>query len=252
MENPYVLAAGAIFIYMMGWFIAAQIKKDNSIVDIAWGLGFVVVAWLVHREFAHPAQVALTGMVTLWGLRLAGYLWFRNRKTGEDWRYQKWRRAWGDRVVVIAFFRVFMLQGALMWLIALPVMQVPEAGENADFPAPVQWLGMAVFLAGWVIETLADEQLRRFKSKPENAGKVLRSGLWAKSRHPNYFGEIVVWWGIFLFVLPFSTWYVAVIGPAVITFFLMRVSGVPMLERRFRDNPDYEAYKKASNALWPF
>lgn len=236
---------------MVFWFIIAQIKKDNSIVDVAWGLGFVVVAYVLQSDFEYWTQLLLVSMVAAWGIRLALYLFIRNRNSGEDWRYQKWRRDWGDKVVLIAFFRVFMLQGIMMWIIALPLMQTHSAVGEGWSTGFFTGLGLSLWITGFLWESIADWQLMQFKSKPENKGKIMTLGLWKYSRHPNYFGEILVWWGIFFFSILFGTWYISIISPIIITLLLTKVSGVPMLERKYRDNADYQAYKEKTSSLIP-
>lgn len=248
MYSSYLDAALLIFCYMAAWFLVAQLKRDNSLADVAWGLGFVLVAWWMYRFYHLPAL--LFGMVALWGLRLSGHIFRRNMKTGEDWRYRKWREEWGGWAVVRSFFQVFLLQGLFMWCISLPLMQY--AGQEAP-PAPglIQWAGFSIWLVGFLWEAVGDWQLARFKADSANKGKIMQSGLWSLSRHPNYFGEIVLWWGVFVFVLPAGHWWLALLSPLTVTWLLSRVSGVPMLEKKYKDNAAFQAYAKNTNALFP-
>ena len=230
-----------VFLYMCLWFVLALIKRDNSIADIAWGLGFVAIAW-----FNFESAWLLPILCSLWGIRLAIYLFIRNQHTGEDWRYQNWRKAWGKHFYWRTFLQVFMLQGLFMWLIALPliVVNTPEFGI-------FQVLGTLLWLVGFLWESIADWQLYRFKRNPLNKGKVLKEGLWKYARHPNYFGEILVWWGIYFAALPNPNWWWLIISPLTITWLLARVSGVPMLERKYKDRPEYQAYVKNTPSLIP-
>ncbi len=249
--NPYFISAIVICIYMIVWFLLAQAIKDNSIVDIAWGGGFVILAWILYWLFDTAASYFFIVIVTtLWGVRLASYLFVRNTKVkGEDWRYVKMRNSWGNPKWLHALVKVFLFQGVMMWLIALPLMAV----GNADIMELnwLQYIGLGLALVGWLWESVADWQLYQFKKDKMNKGKIMRSGVWAYSRHPNYFGEIVFWWGLFLATVPHGYWWISILSPITITFLLVRVSGVPMLEHKYKDNPVYQTYVKETNALIP-
>lgn len=246
MFSPYLDAAILVLCFQTFWFLVAVLKKDNSVADIGWGLGFVLVFWWQHHFYGQPAL--LGWMVSLWGVRLAVHIFRRNLKKGEDWRYQQWREEWGKLFLLRSFFQVFMLQGLLMWVIALPLMQHwPESRISNWLP----WLGVALWLVGFLWEAIADWQLSRFKSDPGNKGKIFTGGLWSLSRHPNYFGEILLWWGIFLFVLPYGIWWVCLLSPITVTWLLNQVSGVPMLEKKYAGNPEYRKYVERTNALIP-
>lgn len=250
MLNPYLDSAILIWIYLTIWFLMAMIKKDNSIVDIAWGLGFVVVVWWQYFYFPHSHSVLLTGMITVWGFRLTTYLFFRNWSEGEDWRYQQMRKNWKGNFALNAYFRVFILQGTVMFIIALVLMQQPV--EEVPFPSLSACLGMILFVIGFLWESIADYQLKQFKKVPSNKGKFIQSGLWKYARHPNYFGEILVWWGIYIFTISYGTWYYFFVSPLTITFFLLRVSGIPFLKKKQSKNPHYADYVKAvPNAILP-
>ena len=251
--DSFILASClSVFIYMIALFILALLKKDNSIVDIGWGLGFVLV-WAVTflLEPGTSVRQAVAGiLVGAWALRLSSHIFIRHRGRGEDFRYAAWRKSWGRYFVVRSFFQVFMLQGTLMILVAWPVILINHAA-GPEFGA-LDYAGLAVWLAGFGIEAAADRQLRQFKRNPSNKGRIMTRGLWAASRHPNYFGEALMWWGIFGLALSVPTGWTAVIGPATITLLLRCVSGVPLLEKKYKGNEDFEAYARRTNAFIPW
>lgn len=247
MTNIYLQTGLIVFVYMVLWFLLSHWKKDYSLVDIAWGLGFVVLAiWthLSHLELG--GNILFLLMIALWGSRLAIYLFLRNLRQGEDWRYAKMKADWGSKIAVHAFFKIFMLQGILMWIIALPIMQIQFQASY-----PFQIAGFILWFFGFLWESIADWQLFQFKKQPSNKGKIMTTGLWRYSRHPNYFGEIVLWWGIFIFTIPYSDTWLILLSPLTISWLLIRVSGVPMLERKYKNNPAYQEYIQNTNALLP-
>ncbi|MCJ7679308.1 MAG: DUF1295 domain-containing protein, partial [Candidatus Aminicenantes bacterium] len=167
-----------------------------------------------------------------------------------DFRYAKWRKEWGRWFVLRSYFQVFILQGVLMGIIALPILLV-----NASMKPGLTWLdglGVAVWVIGFCFETMGDLQLARFKKNPSNKGKIMTSGLWRYTRHPNYFGESAMWWGIFLITLSVPGGWVGVVSPVLITFILLFVSGVRMLEKKYGDNPEFQAYAERTSVFIPF
>lgn len=243
-----------LFAYMTIWFTIALKKRDNGIADVAWGLGFVLVAWVSFWLVPTPdvpRKWLLNILVTIWGVRLAGYIYIRNqKKEGEDFRYKKWREDWGDNWVMRSFLQVFMLQGFLLFLISLPIIatnMVTAAALNG-----LDGLGIALFTIGFLFEAIADYQLYVFKNEAANKGKIMTTGLWQYSRHPNYFGETLVWWGIYILALNSVFPYITLISPILITFLLTRVSGVPMLESKYKNNPEYKAYREQTSAFIPW
>lgn len=248
MYTPYLDAALLIWAYMTLLFFLALIRRDNSIVDIAWGLGFTILAWWMHFMYPHVWSILPTVLISMWGIRLALYIGIRNtRSKREDWRYANWRRAWGKWLIPRSYFQVFMLQGFFMWLISFSFLQRPAHPKLEWF----QWIGILFWTVGFLWEAVGDWQLSRFKSDPVNQGKVMNKGLWQLSRHPNYFGEVVLWWGMWLITISYGQWWISLISPVTITWLLMRVSGVPMLERKYKDNPEYQAYIKKTPAFFP-
>lgn len=245
------LAAAGVFLYMTAAFAYALLRKDNSVADIFWGPGFGLVAVLtaVTAEAWSPRQILVNLLVLVWGTRLALHIALRNRGRGEDYRYAKWRRDWGRLFIPRTYLQVFLLQGFFLLIISLPVVTVNHRGAGSLTGLDVFAAGF--WLVGFLFEAVGDFQLRRFKRNPENKGRIMTRGLWSLTRHPNYFGEAVMWWAIFLFAVQTPNSWISIIGPALITFLLMRVSGVTLLEKKYAGNPEYEAYVKRVNAFFP-
>jgi len=251
--TQYMIASSLlILIYMTGLFLIALARKDNSLADIGWGIGFILVAglsfWLEPGwAFRH---LLVSGLVLAWGLRLAVHILLRNRKRGEDFRYAKWRREWGRWFVLRSYLQVFLLQGAILLMIAYPIPLVDHSTEQGA--TLLDLAGIAVWLIGFVFETVGDQQLLRFKRDPAGKGRIITTGLWRFTRHPNYFGEAAMWWGLFLIALSVKNGWTAVISPAVITFMLLRVSGVTMLEKKYAGNREFEDYARKTSAFIPW
>jgi steroid 5-alpha reductase family enzyme len=242
----------AIFITMTGLFFIALARKDNSLADIGWGLGFILVTalsfWLEPGSaFRH---ILVNVLVLAWGIRLAVYILVRSRKRGEDFRYAKWRREWGKGFVLRSYLQVFMLQGLILLFIATPIMLVNHSPEKGA--TPLDFCGLAVWLLGFFFETVGDYQLLRFKRDPANQGKIITTGLWKTTRHPNYFGEATMWWGLFLIALSVKSGWTGIISPAIITFMLLRVSGVTMLEKKYAGNQEFAVYARKTSAFFPW
>ncbi|MCX6286199.1 MAG: DUF1295 domain-containing protein [Bacteroidetes bacterium] len=240
-----------ILIYMSLVFILAQIAKDNSIVDIFWGLGFILIAIYSFIQDTEPdlRKWIVTFLVALWGVRLSVHIFLRNRGRGEDFRYRHWRETW-KYFVLRSFVQIFLLQGLFMFIISSPVYYINfYSKEPLGF---LDTLGLVVFGIGFLFEAVADYQLMDFKKKPENHGKIITSGLWEMSRHPNYFGEALVWWGISFYALNLPNGWMTLISPVIITLLLRFVSGVPMLEKKYSGRPDWEEYKRKTAVFIPF
>jgi steroid 5-alpha reductase family enzyme len=253
------LAALVIFIYFLIFFVVATIIKNNSIVDIGWGLGFVVTAWIlffVKADFGID-KIIVNVLVSLWGLRLFYYILRRNIFAEEDFRYKKWRQDWGKWVVPRAFLQVFMLQGLFMFVVGLGVFWINVTpGLDSGFSWFLVILGILVWLVGYFFEVVGDRQLKKHIANKNKTQKLMTTGLWKYTRHPNYFGEAVMWWGLFIIVLAMPTnsfWkYLAIISPIVITYLLRFVSGVPMLERKMKEAPGWDEYANKTNAFIPW
>jgi steroid 5-alpha reductase family enzyme len=249
-----VLALGVIFAVMVVMWLLSVKLRDASIVDPYWGSGFVLLAWLYFflEEAMTPRKWLVVALVTVWGLRLSLHLLRRNRGKGEDYRYRAMRESWGQRFWWVSLFTVFLLQGLIQWTVALPIWQSMRSAR----PSSLTWIdfvGVAVVVVGLMFETFGDLQLARFKSDPANRGKLLTHGLWRYTRHPNYFGDALVWWGLTLIALstPTSLW--TLVSPVTMTILLMKVSGVALLEKELsKSKPGYREYVESTNAFFPW
>jgi steroid 5-alpha reductase family enzyme len=247
------ISAAALWIYMTAFYFIALIRKNNSLADVAWGLGFIVLALFnfIRAPEITLRQAVMTALVVIWGARLFFHVTLRNRGKPEDFRYAEMRRRWGRRAMIFGYTHVFMLQGVLLYLIAIPIILI-NANPAATFGIP-EILGVFVWCAGFVFETAADAQLSRFvrlRKNPENP--IMTEGLWRFSRHPNYFGEALLWWGIFLLAIRIPWGWAAVVSPLLIGFLLRFVSGVPLLEKKYAENPRFQEYAKRTNVFFPW
>ena len=237
---------------MLATWAVSLVRRDASIVDIVWGLGFVLVAWAA--KFVTGASGAgnwlLVAMVTVWGLRLAAYLAKRNLGKGEDFRYRAMRRKHGDRFAIVSLYTVFALQGALMFVVSIPIsMGQRDTSAGAGFTA---LLGFLVWAVGLYFEAVGDAQLARFKRNPRNADQIMDQGLWALTRHPNYFGDALVWWGLAIVGSGQGAGAWAFLGAAVMTVLLVRVSGAAMLDRLLaKRKPGYAEYMARTSGFIP-
>lgn len=246
-------AAAAVGFFMTGAFVVALWRRDNSVADVAWGPGFVVAgsAGLAAGPDPDARTWLVLALVAVWAARLALHIGLRRRGQGEDFRYARWREQWGRWWVVRSFLQVFLLQGLILLVVSLPVLLIVAAPASPLGPLDV--LPVAIWLVGFSWEALADLQLARFRRNPANRDRVLVSGLWRYSRHPNYFGEALLWWGIGLLALAVPGGWLGVVGPAVLTVLLLQVSGVPMLERgHLERRPGYAEYVASTNAFVPW
>lgn len=251
--NVFLSVLTAVSVYMLGFWLVSLILRDVSIVDIGWGLGFVVITWVARAAgTGDDARSTLQAvLVTLWGLRLCSYLLLRNWGRPEDYRYAAMRRRIGPSYTFLSVFMVFGLQGVLMLVVSLPVQAVQALASTAPL-GPLDFLAVAMFCIGFFFEAVGDLQLTRFKANPDNQGKLLDTGVWAWTRHPNYFGDALQWWafGLFALSVPGAAW--TLIGPALMTFLLLRISGVHLLERGLRKRkPGYEAYAERTPTFIP-
>lgn len=252
MGNSMLIAAITIAIIMVSTWLLSVIIKNASIVDIVWGAGFAITSWVLALTVDGDSgrQVLLAIMVGVWGTRLAVYLAKRNIGHGEDWRYKAMRKKAGKKFPVSSLITVFGLQGVLMWVVSLPVQF--GNGDSSPGVGPLAVIGIMVWLVGLSFEAIGDLQLSRFKKNPANAGKVMDAGLWSLTRHPNYFGDALLWWGIGIVGAETGSGVIGFVGPLVMTFFLLRVSGVPMLERSLSKRREgYAEYVARTSPFFP-
>ena len=235
-------------------WILSLIVKDSSIVDIFWGSGFVIMVWFylfsLGNDFFTVRNMVFASLVSIWGLRLTIYLGYRNIGKPEDYRYQNFRKEGGKNYWWISYFRVFILQGFILFVISslfVPAMKIEE-----NIFSIFSYIGIAFWAIGLFFEAVGDWQLMIFKKNPDNKGKVMNKGLWKYTRHPNYFGDALLWWGYFMFALDYQAGFFFFFAPLFMTFLLMRVSGVPMLEAKLKTSrPKYAEYIAKTSAFFP-
>lgn len=257
-ESPYVLSALVICALMMSIWLLSLVQRNASLIDIGWGLGFVLIGlacYFQKPQAVNPAPRSLADelflvLIVLWGIRLSVYLCWRNWGKPEDYRYRAMRDKWGSSFGMVSLLTVFALQGLIMWVVSLPIQYGLGYGQTAS--SGLLTCGGLVWLAGWLFESVGDWQLARFKSNPDNRNQVCDRGLWRYTRHPNYFGDFLVWWGFYLLALAQAAPWWTVVSPLVMSFLLMRVSGVPLLEKAMvQTKPGYAEYLERTNAFFP-
>lgn len=242
--------------YLMLTLVIALIREDNSIMDIVYGSAFVLIAWCLAFLWLgwSERQMIVLACVTVWGVRLTTRILLRNWGKPEDFRYRAWREEWKKRGMLYFFLRslgqIYLLQGAVILVVSLPVLVVFSAIQG-----PLMWynwLGLGIWCVGFCFEFVGDFQLDRFIRNQANKGQLMTTGLWKYTRHPNYFGEATMWWGLFLVVLGLPLSELVLLSPMLITFLLTQVSGIPMLEKHWAGRPDWEEYKKRTSAFIPW
>ena len=243
-----------ILILMTILWIISTIVRNVSIVDLFWGLGFVIVTafFFIKSNGNESRKILLMTMVTIWGLRLSVYLAWRNAGKGEDFRYRQFRRKYGEkRYWWISFFQTFLLQGILMWLISAPLLGAQYYGFEKDLGF-YDFVGIFLWVIGFIFEAGGDFQLAVFKGNPSNKGKVLDTGFWRYTRHPNYFGDSSVWWG-YGFVCMAAGSYIPLLGSLLMTALIIKISGVALLEKSLTEQkPQYIDYIKKTSAFIPW
>ena len=256
MNFPQIYFLGLLIILSLMtllWLISTLIK-NVSIVDIFWGFGFVLtnIFYFLTTDGLETRKIILLILVSLWGLRLSVYLGWRNIGKGEDFRYQKFRKNYGEhRYWWVSFFQTFLLQGVLMWLISAPLLGAQFYQDNNGLSI-LDYLGILFWLIGIVFEAGGDLQLARFKSNPESKGKVLNTGFWRYTRHPNYFGDSSVWWGFGLICIAGGS-YFPILGSVLMTGLILKVSGVTLLEKSLKETkPQYREYMEKTSSFIPW
>ncbi len=249
--GPLMISGGlAILVFVTVIWLISLAKKDSGIMDIFWGIGFIIAGYFyISADYSSAAQPRLLYLLVLiWGLRLAVHIGIRNAGHPEDARYAAWRAASGKNWWWFSYLKVFLLQGTVMWIVSLPLL---TGLQDQSAPGFLDYAGILLWTAGMFFETVGDWQLLQFKKKPENKGKVFKEGLWGYTRHPNYFGESLIWWGFTLIAVQGTTLWI-LISPILMTFLLLKVSGVKMLdELLIRTKPEYADYIRNTNAFLP-
>ena len=243
--------AAVLALFTALWLVSLALR-NSSIVDMWWGPGILLIgaAYAITSKSEGERDSVVLVLLTAWALRLAWHIGARNIGHGEDFRYAKWRRERGASWWWFSYFKVFVLQAVIAWIVSMPLYYAITSPTPVAFNA---WdvAGGITFVVGYVFEAVGDDQLRRFKNNPDNKGRVLDSGLWRYTRHPNYFGEAVLWWGFGLFSVA-TGGYAGLIGPAIMTFLLIRVSGVALLEQTLTSTkPGYVEYIRRTSSFFP-
>jgi steroid 5-alpha reductase family enzyme len=237
--------------YLFIAFLVGIIKKDNSVMDVFYGGGFILVAWstfILNGQFA-LRQIFVTILVTIWGIRLATYVLIRNWGKGEDQRYKNMREDWGDNVVINSLLRIYLFQGLIIFLVVFPVSFI----NFSDNPSLwfLDYIGVFIWIIGFLFETVGDIQLYRFLNDPANKGKVFDKGVWRYTQHPNYFGEVTQWWGIYIIAIGVPFGFLTIFGPIIITYMIINVSGVKLLNKAFEGDSEYAKYKRRTSQFFP-
>jgi len=234
------------------WLVSLSLR-NSSIVDIFWGTGFVIASWIyfaMSPDGYFVRKLLICMLVTIWGFRLSIHILLRNWGKPEDFRYQKWRIEAGDSWWWRSWIRVFLLQGVLLWIISAPLL----AAQRSALPDHLTFLdyaGLVIWLIGFYFEAMGDMQLAKFKADPANRGQVMKSGVWKYTRHPNYFGDSAQWWGYYLIAAAAGGWW-TIFSPILMTLFLVRVSGVALLEKTMKTRPMYNEYIQQTNSFIPW
>jgi steroid 5-alpha reductase family enzyme len=250
--------AGAALLGVMIWvhifFVIGLVLKNHTFIDTAWGLSFVIVAhvsfWM--QQTHTTIQWIVLAMVTLWGLRLFTHIMLRTVGKAEDPRYQQMRQKMQTekRELLTTYLRIYLAQGLLAWIIAAPLVFINASQPTGIFP--YYQIGIAVWIIGFLFEVIGDQQLKTFLAAKQNQGQIMTGGLWKYSRHPNYFGEASLWWGIFVIALSYQGGWLAFFGPLLITYLLLFVSGVPLAENLIRGLPGFDNYKRRTSMFIPW
>jgi len=251
MTNPLMVNAVVVTLLMLTIWIGSIFCRNASIIDAFWGFGFVLITWTTFW-ISNPLQRSflLPVLTTIWGMRLSLFLAWRNWGLPEDFRYRSMRDKHGSRFWLVSLLTVFVLQGLVMWIVSLP-LQTSGAMTNGSNTLVV--IGVLLWLIGIVFESVGDWQLARFRSEASNKGSVLNRGLWRYTRHPNYFGDFCVWWGLFIVSLQHGAPVWSVVGPILMSILLLKFSGVGLLEKSLKKSkPDYAEYVAATNAFFPW
>lgn len=239
-----------IFLYFTLFFLVGCFYKNYGVADIGWGLGFIVTA--ITAAYATNSRAPIfwlaMSLVFLWGNRLSIYIYFRNKNKPEDFRYRQFRDKWIRFPYLTAFIKLYLTQAVIMLIVSTCILIAAVSDASINL---ISWLFCAIAVFGFLYESLSDYQLSKFKKDPDNRGKIMMQGLWRYSRHPNYFGEIVFWWGLSSMIAASTGNPFALISGLVMNVLIVSVSGVPMLEGKYKNNPTYSEYIRTTNSLIP-
>ncbi len=252
-----------LFGYIFIAFIVGTIKKNNGIMDIFYGPGFFVIAltslifYFILNNEINIRQIIITLLVFIWSVRLATYVFIRNRGKPEDYRYKAMRERWGTNVILKSLTKIYVFQGIVIFIVAFPVWFTnistnPSIDNLLDFYGITLWLGVIIWIIGFLFETFGDYQLYKFKQDPNNKGKILDRGLWKYSQHPNYFGEVTQWWGIYVITIAVPFGFISIVGPVFITYMIIKVSGIRLLDKHYEGDDEYTNYKKKTRLFFPW
>ncbi|MFX1376344.1 MAG: DUF1295 domain-containing protein [Promethearchaeota archaeon] len=260
-----IIGYSAIFLlgYLIIAFIVGTIKKNNGLMDVFYGPGYFSVAltslilFFMINGIVDIRQIIVTSLVFIWAVRLGTYVFIRNRGKPEDYRYRAMREKWKTNIVLKSFIRVYFFQGIVIFIVAFPVWFInisvnPPILSILDFAGITLWLGALIWLIGFLFETIGDYTLYKFLQKPENKGEVMDRGVWKLSQHPNYFGEVTQWWGIYIIALATPFGFISIFGPIFITYMIIKVSGIRLLDKRFESDDKYSEYKRRTSVFFPW
>ena len=252
LQNPFISTLILSLVINLAVFVIAYVKQTDKLTDATYGTTFILITWILYLSLPSPTllHTIITLLVTLWGLRLITYLFVRIHKMGRDKRFDEMRQQ------PLKFLQFWLLQGLAVWVILLPTIHILTGVTNPTLNS-ISILGIIIFATGLTVEAIADWQKFQFKLDPQKKNKWTNTGLWHYARHPNYFGEMLCWWGIFIIATPFLSGlsWLTISSPIFITILLRYVSGIPLLEKRyaqkFANNPEYRQYLSSTNLLLP-
>ncbi|MFX1410549.1 MAG: DUF1295 domain-containing protein [Promethearchaeota archaeon] len=268
-ENSLIIigySALALFCYIFIAFVVGTIKKNNAIMDIFYGPAYFVVAFTslyfysVLNETFLIRQFIVTILVLIWAIRLSTYVYIRNRGKPEDRRYAAMRKRWeesGKNIALISLTKVYLFQGLIIFIVVFSVLWIniiesPQVDNLLEFTGLTLWIGVLIWLIGFYFEAVGDYQLYKFLNNPNRTKKVMDEGLWKYTQHPNYFGETTMWWGIFIIALGVPWGFITVFAPAYITFQIINVSGIRLLNKIHEGDDEFAEYKRRTSTFIPW
>lgn len=249
----YALAGAAVWLVITLLWLVSLVLKNASIIDPIWGILFLIqtsLYFIFAADGYEGRKLLILILVAVWSLRLSIYIGWRNWGQPEDFRYAKWREENGSHWWWYSYLKVFLLQGVIAWSISTPLL-VAKYSDSPTHLTIFDGIGVVIWAYGFFFEAMGDYQLARFKADPTNKGKVLNTGVWRYSRHPNYFGDAAQWWGFYLIALAAGGFW-TIYAPAIMTYLLVFVSGVAMLERSMKKKPKYDDYMATTSAFIPW